>query len=57
MLCNLAEAARLVSSQGLYLNNKPVASTDYRLELSDLVDGKVAFLRAGRSKHLILALS
>jgi hypothetical protein len=29
---------------------------DYRLKPADLIDGKVAIIRAGKNKHLILSL-
>jgi tyrosyl-tRNA synthetase len=57
LVTTAAEAHRLVKAGGLYLNNKPVAYADYTLNQSDLIDGRVAILRAGRAKHLILMLS
>lgn len=57
LISSKSEAQRLVKSKGLYLNNKPVAFADYTLRRSDLIDGKVVILRAGKTKHLIIALS
>ncbi|KAH7926736.1 hypothetical protein BV22DRAFT_1086469 [Leucogyrophana mollusca] len=65
-LPNLAATFRLTPSKsaarqlalggGLYLNNQPKSNVYFRLQRSDLVDGRVAILRAGKDKHLILAL-
>lgn len=54
---DVAEANRLAKAKGLYLNNSPVASMNYTLNPADLIDGKVAILRTGRAKHLIVALA
>ncbi|KAH7913681.1 hypothetical protein BJ138DRAFT_1058546 [Hygrophoropsis aurantiaca] len=66
-LPNLAATFRLVSSKsaarklaqagGLYLNNESKSDVQFRLQRSDLVDDRVAILRAGKDKHLILALN
>jgi tyrosyl-tRNA synthetase len=48
---------RLIQAKGLYLNNKPVQFERYKLTRTDLIDDKVAILRTGKSKHLILAVS
>jgi tyrosyl-tRNA synthetase len=53
----IAEAQRLVRAKGLYLNNKPVEFADSKLSPNDLIDGKVAILRVGTAKHLVLALA
>jgi tyrosyl-tRNA synthetase len=52
-----SEAQRLVRAKGLYLNNKPVEFADSKLSPNDLIDGKVAILRVGTAKHLVLALA
>jgi len=49
-------AKQLVSAGGLYLNNKTVPDVRYQLAESDLIDGRIAVVRAGKDKHLILAL-
>lgn len=51
----VAEALRLINMKGLYLNNKPVPHGHYKLTAGDLIDGRIAILRSGKSKHLILA--
>ncbi|KLO19441.1 tyrosyl-tRNA synthetase [Schizopora paradoxa] len=50
-----SEANRLAASGGLYLNNKTVEPKQL-LQRTDLLDGRVAVVRAGKDKHLILAL-
>ena len=54
-LCLLGEARRLADSKGLYLNNT-VIDPKQQLQTSDLVDNGVIVLRAGKEKHLILAI-
>lgn len=55
--CAFTAAARqLALGNGLYLNNVPQPDVRFKLERSHLVDGQVAVLRAGKDKHLILAL-
>jgi tyrosyl-tRNA synthetase len=51
-----AAARQLALGNGLYLNNVPQPDVQFKLERSHLVDGRVAILRAGKDKHLILAL-
>ncbi|OAX39983.1 tyrosyl-tRNA synthetase [Rhizopogon vinicolor AM-OR11-026] len=49
-------ARQLALGNGLYLNNVPQPDIYFTLERSHLIDGQVAILRAGKDKHLILAL-
>ncbi|KAG2150368.1 hypothetical protein DEU56DRAFT_922558 [Suillus clintonianus] len=49
-------ARQLALGNGLYLNNVPQPDVHFKLERSRLIDGQVAILRAGKDKHLILAL-
>ncbi|KAG1870147.1 hypothetical protein DFJ58DRAFT_764890 [Suillus subalutaceus] len=49
-------ARQLAIGNGLYLNNVPQPDVHFKLERSHLIDGQVAILRAGKDKHLILAL-
>ncbi|KAI0743515.1 hypothetical protein C8Q80DRAFT_1181646 [Daedaleopsis nitida] len=49
-------ARQLVSAKGLYLNNVPVADVYQKLSAADLVDGRLAFLRAGSQKLAVVAL-
>ncbi|KAH9929505.1 uncharacterized protein BXZ73DRAFT_47889 [Epithele typhae] len=49
-------ARQLVSSKGLYLNNVPVADVHRKLTPGDLLDGRIAFLRAGSQKVAVIAL-
>ena len=53
----LAGAARqLVASKGLYLNNANVANFQQKLTTADLIDGRLAFLRAGSQRVAVIAL-
>lgn len=56
LIRRVVEATRLASAKGLYLNNKIVGKTYNKITPDDLIDGRVAILRTGKSKHLILAL-
>ncbi|KAI0355554.1 hypothetical protein OH77DRAFT_1495863 [Trametes cingulata] len=49
-------ARQLVSAKGLYLNNTPVADVHQKLSTGDLIDGRLAFLRAGSQKVAVIAL-
>ncbi|KAI0675230.1 hypothetical protein C8Q78DRAFT_1113446 [Trametes maxima] len=49
-------ARQLVSSKGLYLNNTPVSDPHQKLSSTDLIDGRLAFLRAGSQKLAVIAL-
>ncbi|KAI0645616.1 hypothetical protein C8Q79DRAFT_1070982 [Trametes meyenii] len=49
-------ARQLVSSKGLYLNNTPVSDVHQKLSGTDLIDGRLAFLRAGSQKLAVIAL-
>ena len=53
--CTLGEAKRIANANGLYLNNF-VIDQGRNLRRTDLIDGRVAILRAGKDKHLVLAL-
>ena len=54
---SLTAASRaLVQARGLYANNKPVLETDQKLTKADLIDGRVAILRAGKNKLVVLVL-
>ncbi|TDL24196.1 hypothetical protein BD410DRAFT_786287 [Rickenella mellea] len=50
-----AEARRLAESKGLYLNNRFVSKGE-TLQPHHLLQGKVAILRAGKDKHVVLAV-
>ncbi|KAH8119532.1 hypothetical protein DFH11DRAFT_1686368 [Phellopilus nigrolimitatus] len=50
-----SEARRLADAKGLYLNNLAVDSKQ-TLHESDLLDSGVAILRAGKEKHMVLAV-
>ncbi|KAH9858803.1 hypothetical protein C2E23DRAFT_718187 [Lenzites betulinus] len=49
-------ARQLVAAKGLYLNNSPVTDVHQKLSSADLVDGRLAFLRAGSQKQVVVAL-
>ncbi|KAI0819996.1 hypothetical protein BC628DRAFT_1399822 [Trametes gibbosa] len=49
-------ARQLVSAKGLYLNNSPVTDVYQRLSSADLVDGRLAFMRAGSQKQAVVVL-
>ncbi|KAF7981850.1 hypothetical protein HWV62_31391 [Athelia sp. TMB] len=51
-----SEATRLATSKGFYMNNKTMGKIHEKIQPTDLIDDRVAILRAGKSKHLILVL-
>ena len=51
-----AVAKNLVKSNGLRLNNKVVKDPFYILKREDLLGEKVAIVKAGPHRHLVLAL-
>ncbi|KAF8520356.1 hypothetical protein BU17DRAFT_88944 [Hysterangium stoloniferum] len=50
------DAVRLIQAGGFYLNNIPVRETDRKLQLDDLIDQRLAILRVGKDKHVVLVL-
>jgi tyrosyl-tRNA synthetase len=55
MTHSIAASRTLIGSRGLYLNNRPVQDTQQKITQADLLDAKIAILRAGKDKTLILA--
>lgn len=51
-----AEAVRLIEAGGLYLNNVVVSGPDQKLQAENLLERRMAILRAGKDKHVILAI-
>ncbi|KAI0958629.1 hypothetical protein AcV7_004392 [Taiwanofungus camphoratus] len=49
-------ARQLVSAKGLYVNHKPVDDLHQKLDVSELVDGRLAIIRAGKQKLAVVAL-
>ncbi|KAF9526001.1 hypothetical protein CPB83DRAFT_858482 [Crepidotus variabilis] len=47
-------AKNLVTSRGLYLNNRPIKDARRQIEPRDLLDGSFVVLRAGKDKLLVL---
>ncbi|KAG5653986.1 hypothetical protein H0H81_008568 [Sphagnurus paluster] len=51
----VAASRNLVQARGLYVNNRTVPESQYKITKAELIDGRVAILRAGKDKLLILA--
>lgn len=49
-----AEAKRLISANGLYVNNKRVLDFADTLRMEDLLDGRFVVIRSGSQKQLVL---
>ncbi|RPD74215.1 hypothetical protein L226DRAFT_509404 [Lentinus tigrinus ALCF2SS1-7] len=49
-------ARQLVTAKGYYLNNMPVSDVHQKLSSADLIDGRLAFLRAGSQKVAVVVL-
>jgi tyrosyl-tRNA synthetase len=45
----------LVAARGLYLNNIAIQDLHSRIAVDDLLDDRIAVLRAGKDKILVLA--
>ena len=52
--CSVAASRALLASRGLYLNNQPIQDPQQKITDTDLLDKKIAILRAGKDKTLIL---
>lgn len=50
-----AASRALVAARGLYLNNIPIQDLHSRIAVDDLLDHRIAVLRAGKDKMLVLA--
>ncbi|KAL4243965.1 Tyrosine--tRNA ligase [Abortiporus biennis] len=47
-------ARQLISSKGLYVNNKPVGDVRQKIEKDELLDNRVVVVRAGSQKQVVL---
>jgi len=56
LVASNAAAKTLISSRGLYLNNKSVPEVQYTIPPSSLIDHRIAILRAGKGKLLVLVV-
>ncbi|KAL4073890.1 hypothetical protein J3A83DRAFT_4357806 [Scleroderma citrinum] len=56
LLPSKSAARQLVLAGGFYLNNIPQRDPHFRLTRGNLLDGRVAIIRAGKDQHLVLAL-
>ncbi|KAI6021455.1 hypothetical protein BKA83DRAFT_8081 [Pisolithus microcarpus] len=54
LLPSKSAARQLVLAGGLYVNNTPVCDPRLRLTRDSLLDGRVAIVRAGKDRHLVL---
>ncbi|KAG7098585.1 hypothetical protein E1B28_000514 [Marasmius oreades] len=54
LLPSTSAARQLIQSRGLYVNDKVVPEIHFTLGVDDLLDGRVAVIRAGKDKVLIL---
>lgn len=52
-----AQARQLISNGGLSVNDKKVAEVGYKLSEHDLLGGRVAVLRAGKSGLKVIEVS
>ncbi|KAJ3567172.1 hypothetical protein NP233_g6537 [Leucocoprinus birnbaumii] len=54
LVASNSAAKNLISSRGLYLNNQVVPEAQHTASTSSLIDSRVAILRAGKGKLLVL---
>lgn len=54
LVASNSAAKNLVASRGLYLNNQVVAEAQYTTPMSSLIDKRIAILRAGKGKLLVM---
>lgn len=57
LLESKSAARRLLKQGGLYLNNNRIDSEAKKIELGDIVDGKVILLSAGKKNKMIVRIS
>ncbi|KAF9450444.1 tyrosyl-tRNA synthetase [Macrolepiota fuliginosa MF-IS2] len=54
LVASNSAAKNLIASHGLYLNNQAVPEVQYTIQPSSLIDNRIAILRAGKGKLLVL---
>lgn len=52
-----AAARQLIQSRGLYLNDNVVPDVRFTMDTTHLLDGRVATIRAGKDKIILLAVT
>ncbi|KAK1301414.1 hypothetical protein QJS10_CPB12g01825 [Acorus calamus] len=57
LIASKSAARRLMKQGGLYLNNKRVENEEKTIEESDIVDGKVLLLSAGKKNKMVIRIS
>lgn len=57
LVASNSAAKQLVGLGGLYLNGKKVQSVQQRVAQEDLIDGRLLVLRAGKDKHMVVAVN
>jgi tyrosyl-tRNA synthetase len=57
LLASKSAVKRLIKQGGLYLNNMKIDSEDKLIEESDIVDGKVLLLSAGKKNKMVVRIS
>jgi tyrosyl-tRNA synthetase len=55
LVASNSAAKALVQARGLYLNNAPIPDVHFTLTRQSLISDRIAILRAGKDKLLILA--
>jgi len=55
LVSSTSASRALVAARGLYLNNVPIQDLHSRISVDDLLDHRIAVLRAGKDKILVLA--
>ncbi|KIL66226.1 hypothetical protein M378DRAFT_23477 [Amanita muscaria Koide BX008] len=56
LVASNSAAKTLVNARGLYLNNSTVLDANFTIGRQNLIDGRLAILRAGKDKVLVLAV-
>ncbi|EJD52783.1 hypothetical protein AURDEDRAFT_55167, partial [Auricularia subglabra TFB-10046 SS5] len=56
LVASNSAAKQLVGLGGLYLNGQKVQSVQQRVAQEDFIDGRLLVLRAGKDKHMVVAL-
>ncbi|RWR76577.1 Aminoacyl-tRNA synthetase [Cinnamomum micranthum f. kanehirae] len=57
LLASKSAARRLLKQGGLYLNNRRIDSDGKIIEASDIVDGKLLLLSAGKKNKMVVRIS
>lgn len=57
LLESKSEVRRMIKNGGVYLNNQQIADEEKRIELSDLIEGRLCLLAVGKKNKMLIRIS